>query len=280
MQKYRTVFFALCCVLAGCEISHNIKACNVVLFENFNGDNSTGLAKKLLSNKHITLEKGSGPDGSDAIRVAYVGFEEGSERVVVLYPIEKKINEATLSFDVFFDKNFQWTHGGKLHGLGPEHIVSGSKTIEEPGGWSARVLFKEGGRAATYIYDQSINSIYGVGETTETHIFETNKWHHIDLIVKLNNRNLSDGYAKILVDNNEVIYQKNIKFRNEYGEETKIQRFIFSTFHGGSSSLYTPKNKYGKPTTVYAYFDNFMVIEGAPAVREKEKLGSITSENR
>ena len=41
-----------------------------------------------------------------------------------------------------------------------------------------------------------------------------------------------------------------------------IQRFLISTFHGGSSKSWAPKNEDGSYATVYARFDNFMVYEG------------------
>jgi hypothetical protein len=46
------------------------------------------------------------------------------------------------------------------------------------------------------------------------------------------------------------------------GGDTEIQQFLFSTFHGGNTTKWTPVNAQGHPTTVHAYFDNILVVEG------------------
>lgn len=46
------------------------------------------------------------------------------------------------------------------------------------------------------------------------------------------------------------------------GPDTRIQYFLFSTFHGGNKPKWTPLDEKGKPSTVHALFDNFMVAEG------------------
>jgi hypothetical protein len=185
------------------------------------------------------------------------------------YPIGSKVNKATLSFDVCFDKEFQWTHGGKLHGLGPKKPITGGKQ-RKPDGWSARITFKEGGRCATYLYDQDKKKKYGTGHTSSTPVFAAGKWHHVVLQVTLNDPDQSNGCARILIDNREALRSERIEFRGKGGDDTLIQQFLFSTFHGGSSSKWTPVDKKGQPTTVYAYFDNFVVMEGI----QQSRVGS------
>ena len=87
----------------------------VLLKADFDNDTSAGLARALIAHRHVELARGAGPDGSDAIRVAYVGGTMGSERIVVGYPLGAEVDQATLSFDVRFDKDFQWVGGGKVH---------------------------------------------------------------------------------------------------------------------------------------------------------------------
>lgn len=234
---------------------------SAIVHETFDQGATSDLAKKLLAHRHITLAKGAGPDGSDAIRVAYAGSDQGSERVVVAYSLGVAMNEATLSFDVRFDKDFQWTHGGKLHGLGPERPVTGGKP-RRPDGWSARVVFKERGACATYLYDQSEDLKYGLQHTSKSPVFVPGEWRRVVLQVKLNDAGEANGYARILIDGEEVIRSDDIQFRGQEGEETQIGQFLFSTFHGGSSSRWTPIDEQGTPTTVYAYFDNFVVTRG------------------
>lgn len=221
----------------------------------------TELEKQLLSHRHISPAKGAGPDGSNAIRVAYVGYELGSERVVVRIPLGFATKAATLSFDVRFDTDFQWVKGGKLHGLGPRRPITGGRK-RQPDGWSARVTFKKDGYCATYLYDQEKTKKYGISKKSEQPVFGTNQWHHVVLEVRLNTPGKPDGSARVLVDNKEVIYTRDVVFREDGGPNTMIQQFLFSTFHGGHSLTWAPVDDSGKPTTVYAYFDNFLITEG------------------
>lgn len=224
-------------------------------------DAKSGLAKRLLSNKHITLAKGKGRDGSDAIRVAYVGYERGSQRVGARIPLGFSAEKATLSFDVCFDKDFQWKKGGKLHGLGPARPITGGKAMV-PDGWSARVTFKEEGTCKLYLYEQLKESKYGSGEKTKEPVFKAGKWHHVVLQITLNTPNKKDGWGKIYVDNKLVVQSDNVCFRKVGGAKSEIRQFLFSTFHGGHQPTCAPRAKDGSFTTVYAYFDNFVVSEG------------------
>ncbi len=232
-----------------------------LMSEDFDGEGKKGFAAKALAHPNIRLAKGAGPNGSNAIRVAYVGSKKGSERVTGKYPLGSAVDEATLSFDVRFDKDFQWTHGGKLHGLGPKNPITGGES-RQPDGWSARITFKEDGKCATYLYDQSKGKKYGVGDTTDKPVFLAGKWHHVTLQVSLNDPGKSNGFAKILIDGKTVMTTGSMVFRRNDGRDTQIQQFLFSTFHGGSSSKWTPVDKKGNPTTVYAFFDNFLVTKG------------------
>ncbi|MBD3273711.1 MAG: hypothetical protein GF372_00270 [Candidatus Marinimicrobia bacterium] len=229
--------------------------------EDFDNRDGTSFAASALNHKHIELAEGAGPDGSDAIRVAYAGYERGSQRVVLRYPLSKVTNQATLSFHVRFDRGFQWVRGGKLHGLGPDrHITGGRKRVPE--GWSARMMFKADGRISTYLYDQDTTKKWGIGDVSESPVFQAGEWHHVLFQVSLNTPGQADGFARIFIDGKKVVTTENVLFRGSGGAGTSIRKFLFSTFHGGSNPTWTPVDAQGGPTTVYAYFDNFLVVDG------------------
>ena len=232
----------------------------VLMKEDFNNAKK-GFAATILKHGQVNLAKGKGPDGSDAIRVAYVGYDRGSKRVVRRHALSKPATQATLSFDVQFDKDFKWVIGGKLNGLGPKNPITGGRE-RKPNGWSARANFKKDGRAATYLYDQNKDKKYGVGQTTAEPVFSAGKWHTVTLQVSLNDAGQKNRYAKLFIDGKQALDTQDIEFRGSDERETLIQNFLFSTFHGGSSPKYAPIDKNGKYTTVYALFDNVQVLEG------------------
>lgn len=237
-----------------------------LLQESFDKDGS-GFRKRALRSPQIELAEGAGKDGSNAIRVAYVGNERGSQRVVFRYPLRRKVTQATLSFEVKFEKDFQWTAGGKLHGLGPAKPVSGGgKRVPE--GWSARMMFKEEGKISTYLYDQDQSKKWGVGDKSAHPVFKAGQWHQVVMQLQLNDPGQANGAARILIDGKEILKTGGVTFRGKGGEETLIRNFMFSTFHGGSQPKWTPVDAQGNPTTVHALYDNFRVFEGFVAPPE------------
>lgn len=230
-----------------------------LLEENF--DRLGAFGRLLLSDNHVKLLRKGGPDGSDAIRVAYVGSDEGSERIVASYPLRKAVMEATLTFDVRFDKDFQWVKGGKLHGLGPENPVTGGNE-RKPDRWSARLMFAEDGRSHSYLYEQSPDKKFGVGDKSKAPVFKKDVWHKVRIQVKVNTAGKADGEFAVHVDNKQVNKQTGVEFRADDGKNTLISKMLFSTFHGGNTAANAPKDDKGKFTTVYADFDNFLVMEG------------------
>ncbi|MEX0323974.1 MAG: polysaccharide lyase [Puniceicoccaceae bacterium] len=232
----------------------------VLLEESFDSAASP-LASRLIEHELISLARNRGPDGSDAIRVSYVGYERGSKRVVVRFPLADAVTAATLSYDVCFESDFIWVLGGKLHGLGPKTPVTGGRP-RHPEKWSARVTFKSDGHCATYLYDQHPDKTYGIGDTSPVPVFKKGQWHRVTLEVKLNDAGVANGHARISVDGREVVFSKKIKFRESGVPDTDIQLFLFSTFHGGSSPRHAPVDEAGNTVTVHALFDNLQVTEG------------------
>jgi hypothetical protein len=240
-------------------LPHAACANDVLLEENF--DRVGPFGRQLLADPHVKLLRKGGADGSDAIRVAYVGSKEGSERIVIRHPLKKAVEEANLSFDVRFGEDFQWVKGGKLHGLGPENPVTGGND-RAPEKWSARLMFGSEDRTKSYLYEQSPDKKFGIGGTSKAAVFKKAVWHHVVIRVKVNTAGKADGMFSVNVDGKEVNKESAVTFRASDDKCTLISTMLFSTFHGGESPAHAPTDKAGKYTTVYADFDNFTVKKG------------------
>lgn len=229
----------------------------LLLQEDFS-DPSQGYAAHLLEHPKITLAEGGGVDGSNGIRVAYVGGDMGSERVVTAYPLSDKVTFAKLSFDVYFEDDWQWVRAGKLHGVGPKNRVTGGRD-KQPDGWSSRMMWIKDGGATNYLYDQDKDHKYGKGDRTDGPVMAKGRWHHIDFETKLNDPGQANGEARMYVDGQLVCEDTAVEFRGVDGEDTLIQNMLFSTFHGGNDPSWAPRDENGDYATVHARFDNFVV---------------------
>jgi hypothetical protein len=219
----------------------------------------TSFSEKLLKHQAISIDRGSGVDGSDAIRVSYQGYPQGSRRILVSYPFSKGTLEATLSYDVKFCESFRFVKGGKLHGLGPSKLAAGGLPFGAEQ-WSARVAFLEGGKLGTYLYHQDLPGNYGETVPAVNFKFETNRYYSISLYVHLNNPpEVSNGRVELFVDGTKVVSRQNIRFRTADGRATLIRNLLFNTFHGGNTVDYAPRNSDGTFSQECAYFDNLAV---------------------
>ncbi|MBK1856255.1 hypothetical protein JO972_14895 [Verrucomicrobiaceae bacterium 5K15] len=233
----------------------------VLLAEGFDTIGRKSLAAKLLKKSQVSLAKSAGPDGSDAIRVAYIPYARGSERITTNFPLSRKVTAATLSFDVCFENGFDFAKGGKLHGLGPVKPVTGGQP-RKPNQWSARLMFRKGGAASTYIYDQHPTATYGIGERSPAPVFRPGRWHHVDLQVSLNHGAKANGLVHLFIDGKKVASSQNLRIRGLENDATLIHCFMFCTFHGGHTEAWSPRDTDGQPATVHALFDNIVVREG------------------
>lgn len=234
----------------------------------FESRDALGLYDRLKRDRLVDVVDGEGVAGSKALRVTYRGNKDGSERVVDTFKLPKALDESTLVFDVKFAKGFQFRKGGKLHGLGPDNRVTGGNKVK-PGGWSARAMWRKDG-LETYVYCQDKEDRFGQQPDEKVEFdFKTQRYYSISICVKLNDPiEASNGHMRVYIDGKLVAEDREIRFRAEDGDHTKITHLLFSTFHGGDSPSWAPKDKNGKYTDVYAYFDNFAVYEGVQIRRK------------
>jgi len=219
-------------------------------------------AQRLDGMPTLEIVPGVGVDGSHGLRAAYEPFEQGTRRMVSKMPIPPAL-EYTLCYDVQFEEDFQFT-GGKLHGLGPRRTVTGGQNLN-PAGWSARANFTRRESTTSYNYHQDQPGKYGASATVHDREFrfERGKYHAVSLHVRLNeNPEEATGFSRVYVDGNLIASLEDVRYRGTDDADSLIQLFLFSTFHGGSTERWTPKDEDGNWVTVHALFDNFAVYPG------------------
>mgnify|MGYP003641414997 FL=1 len=218
--------------------------------------------KELLTHPLIKWVSTNGVDSSKCIEVMYVGYEQGSKRVVKEFILEEPIREATLNYSIKFEKGFQFVKGGKLHGLGPVQKVTGGDPIRT-NGWSARIMFNPNGKVASYLYHQKMSGTYGEGLHSTKPVFTPGRYNHVAIYVKLNNPYAAkNGKFELWVDGQKILAQDSIQFRGEPGDHTLINKVLFSTFHGGHMPEWAPKDKNGAYQNETAWFDDIYVYKG------------------
>lgn len=228
----------------------------------FESADAWGLYKRLVREELLEVRDGQGAQGSKALRATYRGNKQGSERISLGFELPRKMDEATLVFDVKFDEGFQFVKGGKLLGFGPDKHITGGHAMR-PEGWSARAMWRPNG-VSSYVYCQNKSGRYGRSpKRMVEQPFETGRYYALSYYVKLNDPvDRANGVMRVYVDGKLVSEDRKIQFRSVDGENTKITALLFSTFHGGDDPSWAPKDEQGNYTDVYAYFDNLAVYEG------------------
>lgn len=239
-----------------------VKTETPILKFNFDDDLNSTKVKELLSHESIELNANQGKKSSNAVKVSYVGYERGSKLVFKQFRLSENLEEATLNYSVKFAEDFKFTKSGKLLGLVPKKkIVAGNKM--RPYGWSARATFKKHGEIASYIYHQNKPKKFGDGITSAKPVFTPGSYNDVAIYVKLNKPAAAkNGVFEIWVDGKLIIQHEGIQYRSVEGPHTLVNYFIFTTFHGGSSIGYAPKDKQGGFTTEYAWFDDIEIYKG------------------
>ncbi len=245
------LIFSFCTVFA--DDRHGL-----LFYSNF--EKTDAFAKAVLKSPNTSLAAKQGVGKSTALKVSYIPSKNGSQRVTVKYKINRKVSEASLNYDVKFDRNFDWAKGGKLHGVGPEKSVTGGKAVSKDS-WSVRLMFRPAGGITSYIYKQDKKGKYG-DKTYAENTLKKDRYYAVTVYVKINNPGVKDGIVRVYLDGQlEIDLTKQMLRGNVNIDTGNIEYILFNTFHGGHSEDWAPK-KNGKPVTCYAYFDNFAVYKG------------------
>jgi len=185
--------------------------------------------------------------------------------------------EATVEYKVRIDDDFDFKRGGKLPGFcGGSSPMGGRNT---PGGFSARVMWRDLGMMTQYVYfdDKDATKKYGqdyvwtkaenkqipitpqmakMWDTLQAHnedrVYITpGVWHTIKTYVKMNTPGIDDGKIISWFDGEEVC---NLTLRFREDKSFGIDSFKFAVFFGGNEPSWAP-NKDEK-----VYFKDFKFL--------------------
>lgn len=212
-----------------------------------------------LSSRTLTTTEHAAA-GLQSLRVMYPKNEFGTDNTGCQVPLLfDSRNEAYMSYYLMFSDNFSWgttSYGGKLPGLAGGASCSGGKTCDGTNGWSARFMWRAGGKIILYLYDMVKTETYGENHQlyypNGTPVVATpGQWLHIAERVKANTTPTSkDGEVQVWVNGQEVLFLKDRQFTNN-GEQ--VDKLYISTFHGGDDNTWCPTD------TCYTYFDDICI---------------------
>ncbi len=180
----------------------------------------------------------------------------------VSQPLVKVADTMWTAYDVKFEEGFQFVLGGKLPGLCGGECYSGGNKPTTGDGWSARVMWREGGGAVQYMYFVDQAGMYGddmlwnLGGKIPQKKFIPGKWHRLVTKITLNTVTTEgngdkNGRVQSWFDGELSVDVDTLRLRDFANQH--IDRFYISTFHGGNASNWSPTQD------VFARFDNIVV---------------------
>ncbi|KNC82205.1 hypothetical protein SARC_05503 [Sphaeroforma arctica JP610] len=170
------------------------------------------------------------------------------------------LREATLEYSVYFPEDFDFKMGGKLPGMhgGPELECSGGTNADGSNCFSTRLMWREDGEGEAYLYipmdyqteelcaqcayPEMVSGCKDVAHCSldrGAFTFSKGKWNTVKQYIRLNTVGSNDGFFKLYHNNNLVMNQE-LVYRTS--DKVGINGFFFSTFFGGSSQEYAPKD--------------------------------------
>ncbi len=197
--------------------------------------------------------------GENSLRITYpkdsVGPSGSGAQVNIILPDR---DEYYLSYWLRFSDNFSFQLGGKLPGLAAGDLCSGGQVCDGTNGFTARFMWRRGGKIVLYLYHIDKKGMWGddiplVYPTGEDVTFRRGEWYQITERVRINSTNTTrDGEVEVWINGIRVLLHKGIRFTSN-GEG--VNRFYFSTFHGGN----TPE--WGPEETCHLNVDDILISE-------------------
>lgn len=202
------------------------------------------------------------------LKVLYPAKKWSSENSGVQWKTRLKQNyeSLTVSYSIKFEEGFNFVKGGKLPGLigghqhgKPESTATGGYRPDGTDGWSARMMWRRGGKLVQYLYHMHQKGKNGddlpwmIDGQPVT--INPGEWHRVKTEITMNDIGHRNGSIRSWFDDQLALEVHNVEFRTV--PELAIDTLYFSTFFGGSGSNWAPKKN------EYISYDDFVIETGS-----------------
>jgi hypothetical protein len=165
------------------------------------------------------------------------------------------LTEATVSYKFMFSDGYVFGKGGKLPGLCSEDCPSGCSKVGPDTGFSARIMWRDGGDMMSYSYFAGMPADTHCGDNWYWNkVMTSGGWNDIKMYVKTNSPGQANGAQRVEL-NGQTVYNNNAIKWSEKG--MPITKFTFRCFHGGSGP------EWASAQDQYVYFDDIKVEGGS-----------------
>ena len=160
-----------------------------------------------------------------------------------------------LRYYVRFERGFDFGKGGKLPGLGGGSANTGGHKPDGTDGWSARIMWRAGGRIVQYVYHPDQPTEYGEDFPWDfggcPKFFTPGQWECVETYARMNDPGKHNGVIVSWLNGEKALEVTNLRFRDR--ADLKIDKMLFETFFGGGDS------SWASPRKQSASFDNFVM---------------------
>jgi len=238
-------------------------------WNNPNGNNRYGLQDIINENdgSHNTFMRGYFQQGT-------LGPDQGGWSWNTA--INGQQTELYFSYDIRFKPGFEWVLGGKIPGMTGGTVISGT-VPQHDHGFSARMMWKENGKLAFYVYHHDQSIIYGNTYYWGDFQFTSGKWYNITIRLVLNSvensSGLNNGILEGFVDGKLRVQLNNFKFRNL--ESISIDNLYICSFFGGNTPDWNTARDEWIDTDnyiVYKYQDQLVSVPHGRELSSWDKL--------
>ncbi|WP_020617363.1 S-layer homology domain-containing protein [Paenibacillus daejeonensis] len=220
----------------------------------------------MLGDERSQLDDQVSRSGSQSLRIRYPAGQYMPEASGYLAPFQlEPANEYYVSFWARFSEDFSWgtrRSEGKLGlGLAGGAACSGGQTCTGDNGFSSRLLWREGGRAAVYYYAMDHPGPYGdvvylTDATGEPVTYPRGEWFNVVQRLKVNTvtngQAHPDGEIEVWYNGQAGAKITGLRFVTN---SDKVDKAYFATFYGGGTPEYAPTHD------SYIWYDDLKVSQ-------------------